>query len=138
MTGLPGKVAPMLATHGPIPEGDGWAYEFKWDGVPVITAVAGGDLRVQSRNDTPLADTDPELATETGQQITVCHLCRAPRSGTRSSTGCLGDHARGVTCRRMDQPIAPSSWHLESLDSYVHQGDSRTRTGFGPSAACAA
>jgi bifunctional non-homologous end joining protein LigD len=61
MSGLPGNVSPMLATPGPVPEGDGWAYEFKWDGVRAVTAVAGGELRVQSRNDKPLADMYPEL-----------------------------------------------------------------------------
>jgi bifunctional non-homologous end joining protein LigD len=58
---VPGKVAPMLATPGPVPEGDGWAYEFKWDGVRAVASMAGGDLRVQSRNDKPLADMYPEL-----------------------------------------------------------------------------
>jgi bifunctional non-homologous end joining protein LigD len=61
MSGLPGKVAPMLATPGPVPEGAGWAYEFKWDGVRAVTSVAGGELRAQSRNDKPLADMYPEL-----------------------------------------------------------------------------
>jgi bifunctional non-homologous end joining protein LigD len=51
----------MLATPGPVPEGGGWAYEFKWDGVRAVSAVAAGELRVQSRNDKPLADMYPEL-----------------------------------------------------------------------------
>ncbi len=63
---LPGRIAPMLATPGPVPEGDGWAYEFKWDGVRAVTAVTGGRLRVQSRNDKPLTDTYPELAALVG------------------------------------------------------------------------
>lgn len=58
---LPGKVDPMLATPGPVQEGDGWAYEFKWDGVRAVTAVAGDELRVQSRNDKPMVDVYPEL-----------------------------------------------------------------------------
>lgn len=52
----------MLATAGPVPEGENWAYEFKWDGVRAVAAVAGDQLRVQSRNDKPLADSYPELA----------------------------------------------------------------------------
>lgn len=51
----------MLATPGPVPEGEGWAYEFKWDGVRAVAAVAGDELRLQSRNDKPLADSYPEL-----------------------------------------------------------------------------
>lgn len=60
-TTLPAGVAPMLATPGPVPAGPGWAFEFKWDGVRAVTAVAGDQVRVQSRNDKPLADTYPEL-----------------------------------------------------------------------------
>lgn len=59
---LPARVAPMLATPGPVPEGPGWAYEFKWDGVRAVTAVAGHRMRVQSRNDKPMLDIYPELA----------------------------------------------------------------------------
>lgn len=58
---LPAGVAPMLATPGPVPEGSGWSYEIKWDGVRAIAAVAGDQLRIQSRNDKPLTDTYPEL-----------------------------------------------------------------------------
>jgi bifunctional non-homologous end joining protein LigD len=59
---LPGRVAPMFATPGPVPEGSGWAYEFKWDGVRAITAVAGEQIRVQSRHDKPMLGIYPELA----------------------------------------------------------------------------
>jgi len=52
----------MLATPGPVPEGASWAYEFKRDGVRAVTAVAGDQVRAQSRNDKPLTDTYPELA----------------------------------------------------------------------------
>ncbi|MBQ0979141.1 DNA ligase, partial [Micromonospora sp. M61] len=34
MPGAPLK--PMLAMTGPLPAGDGWAYEFKWDGVRAL------------------------------------------------------------------------------------------------------
>jgi len=63
---LPARIAPMLAAPGAVPEGDGWAYEIKWDGVRAIAAVGGDQLRVQSRNDKPLADTYPELASCAG------------------------------------------------------------------------
>ena len=61
--GLPARVAPMLATPGPVPSGSGWAFEFKWDGVRAVAAVAGDQIRVQSRNDKPLIDSYPELGT---------------------------------------------------------------------------
>lgn len=58
---LPAAVAPMLATAGPVPAGPGWAFEFKWDGVRAVAAVAGDRIRLQSRNDKPLAARYPEL-----------------------------------------------------------------------------
>ncbi|MDT7704881.1 MAG: bifunctional non-ous end joining protein LigD [Pseudonocardiales bacterium] len=51
----------MLATLGPVQEGEGWAYEFKWDGVRAVTAVTGDELRVQSRNDKPMVEIYLEL-----------------------------------------------------------------------------
>jgi bifunctional non-homologous end joining protein LigD len=38
-----------------------WAYELKRDGVRAVAAVSDDRLRVQSRNDKPLADSHPEL-----------------------------------------------------------------------------
>jgi hypothetical protein len=51
----------------------------------LITADGGGSNGYRTRGwKTHLAD----LAAETGLEITVCHLRRARRSGTRSNTGC--------------------------------------------------
>src|SRR4051812_8760682 len=33
---LPDAIEPMLAKSGPLPKGDDWAYEIKWDGVRAI------------------------------------------------------------------------------------------------------
>ncbi|NUR73734.1 MAG: DNA ligase [Hamadaea sp.] len=53
----------MLATAGVIPEGPGWAFEFKWDGVRAIASTSSaGDLRLISRNDLDLTSSYPELA----------------------------------------------------------------------------
>ncbi|MDQ1512619.1 MAG: bifunctional non-ous end joining protein LigD, partial [Microbacteriaceae bacterium] len=56
---------PMLATiakGGPNPDED-WAVEMKWDGVRALAEVAGGEVRLVSRNDLDLTPTYPELAT---------------------------------------------------------------------------
>jgi bifunctional non-homologous end joining protein LigD len=55
-------VQPMLATAGPLPEGPGWAYEFKWDGVRTLadTGTAGFSLTSRLGNDVTKAY--PELA----------------------------------------------------------------------------
>ncbi len=51
----------MLATAGPIPETDGWAFEFKWDGVRAVTTVDDRTARAVSRNDRDITASYPEL-----------------------------------------------------------------------------
>lgn len=51
----------MLATPGELPDTDGWAFEFKWDGVRAITYVQNGLVEVVSRNDRAITNTYPEL-----------------------------------------------------------------------------
>jgi bifunctional non-homologous end joining protein LigD len=51
----------MLATAGAPPSGPGWAFEFKWDGVRAIAAVAGSQLRLFSRNGNDITGGYPEL-----------------------------------------------------------------------------
>jgi bifunctional non-homologous end joining protein LigD len=59
---LPEKVRPMLATPGTLPHDDaGWAFEVKWDGVRAITFIAGGRIRMVSRNDKELTPSFPEF-----------------------------------------------------------------------------
>jgi bifunctional non-homologous end joining protein LigD len=52
----------MLATTGPLPLGDHWAYEVKWDGVRALVAVEGGRVRATSRNGNDITAAYPELA----------------------------------------------------------------------------
>src|SRR3954447_18377023 len=48
---MPERIVPMLARLSKLPRDDGgWAYEIKWDGVRAIAYVAGGTLRLESRN----------------------------------------------------------------------------------------
>ena len=59
---MPKAIRPMLAQSGELPSSDdGWAYEFKWDGVRAIVYVDGGRIRALSRNDKDLAFTFPEI-----------------------------------------------------------------------------
>jgi bifunctional non-homologous end joining protein LigD len=52
----------MLATAGPIPQGPGWAFEFKWDGIRAIAATSSADgLRLTSRNNLDLSGSFPDL-----------------------------------------------------------------------------
>src|SRR3954465_827673 len=46
---------PQLArSRSELPEGDGWAYEPKFDGFRAIVFVDGDDVELQSRNGKPL------------------------------------------------------------------------------------
>jgi bifunctional non-homologous end joining protein LigD len=55
---------PMLATPGRgVPSGDEWAHEVKWDGVRALTDVAGGVVRMTSRNENAITVAWPELST---------------------------------------------------------------------------
>ncbi|MEU4622007.1 non-homologous end-joining DNA ligase [Actinoplanes sp. NPDC023801] len=55
-------VAPMLAAAGSLPHGDGWAFEYKFDGVRAVTYIDGGQVRVLSRNGNDVTGSYPELA----------------------------------------------------------------------------
>jgi bifunctional non-homologous end joining protein LigD len=54
-------VPPMLATPGPLPEGPGWAYEFKWDGIRAVAMVEGGRTRLYARSGAEVTTAYPEL-----------------------------------------------------------------------------
>ncbi|HLG68293.1 MAG TPA: non-homologous end-joining DNA ligase [Acidimicrobiales bacterium] len=58
---LPQLVPPMLAVAGSLPEGEGWGYELKWDGMRAAVYVEGGRARVLSRNGLDVTGTYPEL-----------------------------------------------------------------------------
>jgi len=58
---LPELVRPMLAVAGELPEGPGWAYEMKWDGVRAVVYIDGGRARALSRNDRDVTVSYPEL-----------------------------------------------------------------------------
>jgi bifunctional non-homologous end joining protein LigD len=59
---FPRRIEPMLATAGALPRrAEGWAYEFKWDGVRAIVYVDGGRVRALSRNGKDLLTSFPEL-----------------------------------------------------------------------------
>src|ERR687887_2505704 len=55
-------VPPQLARpRAALPEGDGWAYEPKWDGFRTIAFVDGDERYLQSRNGKPMARYFPEV-----------------------------------------------------------------------------
>jgi ATP-dependent DNA ligase len=63
-------VAPQLAKPAAsLPEGDGWAYEPKYDGFRALAFVDGGAVHIQSRNGKPLTRYFPELAFPPGRYV---------------------------------------------------------------------
>ncbi|MGZ6696212.1 MAG: ATP-dependent DNA ligase [Solirubrobacteraceae bacterium] len=60
---LNSPLLPQLArSRTSLPEGDGWAYEPKWDGFRAIAFVDGDAVELQSRNGKPLTRYVPEVA----------------------------------------------------------------------------
>ncbi len=61
---------PQLAlSRKELPEGEGWAYEPKYDGFRALAFVDGDELFVQSRNGKPLARYFPELRFPAGSYV---------------------------------------------------------------------
>jgi ATP-dependent DNA ligase len=52
-----------------LPEGDGWAYEPKWDGFRAVAFVDGDQVELQSRNGKSLTRYFPELAFPPGRYV---------------------------------------------------------------------
>ncbi len=63
-------VEPQLAlSRQTLPEGEGWAYEPKWDGFRALAFVDGDDVFLQSRNGRPLRRYFPELDFPAGRYV---------------------------------------------------------------------
>ena len=63
-------VLPQLArSRAELPEGDGWAYEPKWDGFRSIAFVDGAEAYLQSRNGKDLTRYFPELEFPEGRYV---------------------------------------------------------------------
>jgi ATP-dependent DNA ligase len=63
-------VPPQLArSRARLPEGDGWAYEPKWDGFRCIAFVDGDEVELQSRNGKTLTRYFPELEFPPGEYV---------------------------------------------------------------------
>jgi ATP-dependent DNA ligase len=63
-------IQPQLAlSRTTLPEGDGWAYEPKWDGFRALAFVDGDEVFLQSRNGRPLLRYFPELKFPPGRYV---------------------------------------------------------------------
>ncbi len=69
---------PQLARpRAALPEGDGWAYEPKWDGFRTIAFVDGDEAYLQSRNGKPMSRYFPEVAFPFGRYVVDGELVAA-------------------------------------------------------------
>jgi ATP-dependent DNA ligase len=67
---LKSPLMPQLArSRASLPQGDGWAYEPKWDGFRAIAFVDGDETRLQSRNGRDLTRYFPELQFAPGRYV---------------------------------------------------------------------
>src|SRR5688572_5380153 len=56
------SLRPMKAVTGKLPNDEnGWAYEIKWDGVRVLTAIEGERVRMRSSRGNDITGRYPEL-----------------------------------------------------------------------------
>src|SRR4051795_13360022 len=63
-------VLPQLARpRAALPEGDGWAYEPKWDGFRALAFVDGDEVDLRSRNGRDLRRYFPELRFPPGRYV---------------------------------------------------------------------
>ncbi|MBY0505301.1 MAG: DNA ligase D [Bryobacteraceae bacterium] len=60
-TAMPDGLTPMLASPGPIPRGEPWVYEIKWDGVRALCYVRDGQVKLIGRRGTHYDRQYPEL-----------------------------------------------------------------------------
>ena len=71
-------VLPQLARpRATLPDGDGWAYEPKWDGFRTIVFVDGDEVYLQSRNGKPMARYFPEVTFPFGRYVVDGELVAA-------------------------------------------------------------
>ena len=82
---LPRSLAPMKATAGELPTGEGWSYEVKWDGMRALAFVQDGELRIGSANERDVTVSWPELA----------GLPDGAAGGRRAPRRRAGGHRRG-------------------------------------------
>jgi ATP-dependent DNA ligase len=67
---LTAPIAPQLArSRAALPDGDGWAFEPKWDGFRCIAFVDGDQVELQSRNGKSLTRYFPELSFPAGRYV---------------------------------------------------------------------
>jgi bifunctional non-homologous end joining protein LigD len=124
---LPRSLVPMKATSGPLPTGDGWCYEVKWDGMRALAFVDAGTVRVQSYNERDVTVSWPELTglpeAVTGSTAILDGELVATDAEGRPSFGLLQQRMHvtapaEVAARAAEVPVAYVVFDLLHLDGH--------------------
>jgi ATP-dependent DNA ligase len=96
---LTSPLLPQLArSRASLPQGDGWAYEPKWDGFRAIAFVDGDETRLQSRNGRDLTRYFPELTLPPGRYVLDGEIVVRGATG-REDFDLLGQRIHPATSR---------------------------------------
>lgn len=116
-------IAPQLArSRAALPEGDGWAYEPKWDGFRALAFVDGDEVYLQSRGAKPLARYFPEVRFPSGRYVLDGELViRSPGGGEEFDL--LGNRIHPAASRierlSVETPAVYVAFDLLALDDEV-------------------
>lgn len=108
----------MLATLGPLPEGPGWAFEAKWDGIRAVVYV-DDPVRILTRTDRDIASGFPEItahAARLGEPMVLDGELVALDPAGRPDFGALVGHVH----RRIPHRAVPAMMFAFDL---LHHGD---------------
>jgi bifunctional non-homologous end joining protein LigD len=122
------ELRPMTAVNGELPpDGTGWAYEVKWDGVRALTLIADGRPQLRSRNGNDITGRYPELdgltAMVPGHRVILDGEVVAFDEQGRPSFGLLQTRmhvtaARHARDREASVPVAYLIFDLLHLDGH--------------------
>ncbi|RNL78671.1 non-homologous end-joining DNA ligase [Nocardioides marmorisolisilvae] len=123
---------PMLATRGDqVPSGTGWAHEVKWDGIRALVEVAGGRVRITSRNENDVTPAYPELLglADLGHDLLLDGEIVALGSGVPSFSA-LADRMHVRDARKAAQLAQTNPVTLLVFDLLALDGEDLTRQPF--------
>ena len=127
---VPEFIDPMRATaQDHLPEGEGWAYEIKWDGVRTVAFIGAGGVRLQSRSGRDVTGHYPEATELTGVgtgtvldgEIVAFDQDDRPSFERLQSRINLGS-VREVSLRRVEVPVAFVLFDLLYLEGHNLMG----------------
>jgi bifunctional non-homologous end joining protein LigD len=114
----PTFIPPMLLTSGPLPSGDAWTFEVKWDGCRAQLRYDGRSVSLRTRHGRECAADFPELADIAGalgkRRVTLDGELVCLRPDGRPDFGWLRRRLTGSTTRR--GPAMLQAFDLLHLD----------------------